>query len=111
MNALLANTDSESDSSSSSESEDDFSSAHPASLELPSASLTFRDLSFSVQLPTGEQKPILEPCSGHLKPGQLVALMGPSGCGKSTLLDMLAMKKTSAYRGEVLVNGRPRDAR
>mmetsp|Transcript_81583 Transcript_81583/g.206069 ORF Transcript_81583/g.206069 Transcript_81583/m.206069 type:complete len:613 (+) Transcript_81583:90-1928(+) len=99
------------DSGSSSKSEDNFSAAHPASLELPSASLTFKDLSFSVQLPTGEQKPILEPCSGHLKPGQLVALMGPSGCGKSTLLDMLAMKKTAKYSGEVLVNGHVRDPR
>merc|ERR1719215_26331 len=95
----------------SSKSEGNFSAAHPASLELPSASLTFKDLSFSVQLPTGEQKSILEPCSGHLKPGQLVALMGPSGCGKSTLLDMLAMKKTAKYSGEVLVNGHVRDPR
>jgi len=37
--------------------------------------------------------------------------MGPSGCGKSTLLDMLAMKKTAKYSGEVLVNGHARDAR
>jgi ATP-binding cassette subfamily G (WHITE) protein 2 len=37
--------------------------------------------------------------------------MGPSGCGKSTLLDMLAMKKTAKYDGEVLVNGHVRDPR
>jgi len=78
---------------------------------LPGASLTFRDLGFSVTLPSGETKTILEPCSGHLESGQLVALMGPSGCGKSTLLDMLAMKKTAAYTGEVLVNGHARDPR
>mmetsp|Transcript_58447 Transcript_58447/g.170945 ORF Transcript_58447/g.170945 Transcript_58447/m.170945 type:complete len:651 (+) Transcript_58447:81-2033(+) len=75
---------------------------------LPPASLTFNELSFSVPLPHGKQQAILEPCWGHFDPGQLVALMGPSGCGKSTLLDMLAMKKTSKYSGEVLVNGHPR---
>jgi ATP-binding cassette subfamily G (WHITE) protein 2 len=97
--------------SSSNGNNDQFSIAHPASLELPSASLTFKNLSFCVQDAKGERKPILEPCSGHLKPGQLVALMGPSGCGKSTLLDMLAMKKTAKYDGEVLVNGHVRDPR
>jgi len=75
---------------------------------LPPASLTFNELSFSVPLPHGKQQAILEPCWGHFDPGQLVALMGPSGCGKSTLLDMLAMKKTAKYSGEVLVNGHPR---
>jgi len=74
------------------------------------ATLTFKDLSFSIGLPKGEQKMILAPCSGHFEPGQLVALMGPSGCGKTTLLDMLAMKKTAKYEGEVFVNGHPRDA-
>jgi len=73
------------------------------------ASLTFTDLSFSAMLPGGEKKTILEPCSGHFEPGQLVAIMGPSGCGKSTLLDMLAMKKTAPYSGDIFVNGRPRD--
>jgi len=31
--------------------------------------------------------------------------MGPSGSGKTTLLDMIAMKKTSTYTGQVFVNG------
>eukprot|EP00443_Scrippsiella_acuminata_P048524 CAMPEP_0115213098 /NCGR_PEP_ID=MMETSP0270-20121206/23622_1 /TAXON_ID=71861 /ORGANISM="Scrippsiella trochoidea, Strain CCMP3099" /LENGTH=649 /DNA_ID=CAMNT_0002626843 /DNA_START=90 /DNA_END=2039 /DNA_ORIENTATION=- len=84
---------------------------HKSAFALPGASLTFRDLGFSVTLPSGQKKTILEPCSGHLESGQLVALMGPSGCGKSTLLDMLAMKKTATYSGEVFVNGHPRDPR
>jgi len=76
---------------------------------LPAASLTFKDLSFSLPARRGQPPTvILEPCSGHLEAGELVALMGPSGCGKTTLLDMLAMKKTAKYSGEVLVNGRPR---
>jgi len=76
---------------------------------LPGASLTFKDLAFSAALPGGESKTILEPCSGHLEPGQLVAIMGPSGCGKTTLLDMLAMKKSAPYSGQVLVNGHARE--
>merc|ERR1719394_596530 len=78
-------------------------------MALQGASLTFKDLAFSAVLPTGEAKTILEPCSGHFEPGQLVAIMGPSGCGKSTLLDMLAMKKTAPYTGQVCVNGHARD--
>lgn len=76
---------------------------------LPPASLTFSELSFSVPASKGEPKVILEPCSGHFDPAQMVALMGPSGCGKSTLLDMLAMKKTARYSGEVYVNGHLRN--
>lgn len=77
----------------------------------PGASLTFKDLSFSVPQPGGQSKTILEPCSGHLEAGQLVALMGPSGSGKTTLLDMLAMKKSAAYEGQVFVNGHERAAK
>jgi len=78
---------------------------------LPAASITFKDLSFSLPPARrgGERRPVLEPCSGHFEAGSLVAIMGPSGCGKTTLLDMLAAKKTSAYSGEVLINGLPRD--
>jgi len=92
----------------------------PSAYALPPASLTFRDLSF--KLPDTKRWPcisksktvgrtILQPCNGHFDPGELVALMGPSGSGKTTLLDMLAMKKTAPYEGEVSVNGRPRDKR
>jgi len=77
---------------------------------LPGASLTFKDLTFSLPASRGgKSKVVLEPCSGHFDAGQMVAIMGPSGCGKTTLLDMLAAKKTTTYDGMVLVNGRPRD--
>jgi len=73
------------------------------------ASLTFKDIEFSVRLKDGAERLILAPTSGHFKAGSLVALMGPSGCGKTTLLDILANKKTSPWRGTVHLNGRPRD--
>jgi ABC-type transport system involved in cytochrome bd biosynthesis fused ATPase/permease subunit len=78
------------------------------------ATISFKDVSFSVDTVdpvTKEQKKklILAPCSGHFEPGKLVAIMGPSGCGKSTLLDILAGRKTTAYEGEVFLNGHKRD--
>ena len=90
---------------------------------MPIASLSFKDVGFSIPIavpskrrglvadvengesPTPAHKVILEPCSGHYGPGKLVAIMGPSGCGKSTLLDILAGKKTSLHTGQVYLNG------
>mmetsp|Transcript_39510 Transcript_39510/g.113668 ORF Transcript_39510/g.113668 Transcript_39510/m.113668 type:complete len:657 (-) Transcript_39510:155-2125(-) len=84
----------------------------PSRFALPPASLTFRDLTFAreVKDDRGQRhmETVLQPCSGHFAPSELAALMGPSGCGKTTLLDMLALKKTAKYSGEVWLNGRPR---
>mmetsp|Transcript_17813 Transcript_17813/g.62533 ORF Transcript_17813/g.62533 Transcript_17813/m.62533 type:complete len:607 (+) Transcript_17813:60-1880(+) len=92
-------------------SDNDTGTNEPADCAFPFVSLTFKELGFSVPMPNMQTKTILEPCSGHFEPGELVALMGPSGCGKSTLLDMLAMKKTAKHSGKVLVNGHVRDSR
>lgn len=83
-----------------------------------SAELSFKDICFSVKVldpddPGGVKKmdkAILENCTGHISPGNLVAIMGPSGCGKSTLLDILAQKKTSKYSGFVYLNGQEVDS-
>jgi ATP-binding cassette subfamily G (WHITE) protein 2 len=70
-----------------------------------SSRLAFRNLAFSL----GDGRRILDDVSGSFSCGEMAAIMGPSGSGKTTLLDMLAGKKTTAYTGEVFLNGSPRD--
>lgn len=66
------------------------------------ASLHFSDVSYML----GNRK-ILDGISGHVKPGQVMAIMGASGAGKSTFLDILARKnKRGTITGTTLVNGR-----
>lgn len=47
--------------------------------------LSFSNLSFSFS-----DVPLFQNLSGHLQPGELVALVGLNGCGKSTLLRLLS---------------------
>jgi ABC-type multidrug transport system permease subunit/ABC-type multidrug transport system ATPase subunit len=59
----------------------------------------------------GETRQILNNVDGWVKPGTLTALMGVSGAGKTTLLDCLADRTSmGVITGEMLVDGRPRDA-
>jgi ABC-type multidrug transport system ATPase subunit len=52
---------------------------------------------------------LLKSIDFYARPGELVALMGGSGAGKTTLLDVIAGRKTQGLiRGEILVNGRPK---
>jgi len=58
-----------------------------------------------------ETRQILNNVDGWVKPGTLTALMGVSGAGKTTLLDCLADRTSmGVITGEMLVDGRPRDA-
>ena len=73
--------------------------------------LQWKDLSYTVTLDNGTERRLLHKAFGYVRPGIMCALMGASGAGKSTLLDVLAGKKTSGkIEGEILVNGRPKDA-
>ena len=66
------------------------------------ASLHFSDVSYTLS-----NRKILDGISGHVKPGQVMAIMGASGAGKSTFLDILAGKdKKGTITGTTLVNGR-----
>lgn len=55
---------------------------------------------------------ILHGLSGHVRTGQVLAIMGASGSGKTTLLNLLSGRNKSSSRcvsgGKILVNGAPR---
>ena len=60
-------------------------------LPFTSATLVFRNISFSVMVNEDGQrvpKTLLRGISGYAKPGTLTALMGATGAGKTTLLDV-----------------------
>lgn len=67
----------------------------PALAASPAASITWRDLRFSVPGP----KEVLKGIAGELKPGELSCILGPSGAGKSTLLNVLAGRQRTSKNG------------
>jgi ABC-type multidrug transport system ATPase subunit len=55
-----------------------------------------------------ELRTIIHPMSGHVDPGEMLAIMGTSGAGKSTLLDILAGRLISKnLTGQILTNKKP----
>ncbi|XP_041993378.1 pleiotropic drug resistance protein 1-like isoform X1 [Salvia splendens] len=81
-------------------------------------SLTFDDVSYSVDMPaemraqgaTEDKLELLKGVSGAFRPGVLTALMGVSGAGKTTLMDVLAGRKTGGYiEGDIRISGYPKN--
>jgi ABC-type multidrug transport system fused ATPase/permease subunit len=67
------------------------------------ASFSFANMWFSVEVGsiidkvkgTTKTKEIIKGVNGHVKAGEVLAIMGPSGAGKTTLLNMLTLEATT----------------
>ncbi|KAK7378528.1 hypothetical protein VNO80_03971 [Phaseolus coccineus] len=86
-------------------------------LPFESHSITFEDVTYSVDMPqemknqgvVEDRLDLLKGVSGTFRPGVLTALMGSTGAGKTTLMDVLAGRKTGGYiGGNITISGYPK---
>jgi ABC-type multidrug transport system ATPase subunit/ABC-type multidrug transport system permease subunit len=79
----------------------------------PPIQLEWKNLSYNVNVRPGcfkrpVKKTILNNLSGHISPGEVLAIMGPSGAGKTSLLNILAQRVRN-YQGSLIINGKEND--
>eukprot|EP00300_Choanocystis_sp_HF-7_P021794 c20895_g1_i1.p1 GENE.c20895_g1_i1~~c20895_g1_i1.p1 ORF type:complete len:1359 (+),score=349.22 c20895_g1_i1:1-4077(+) len=90
----------------------DMSGSAHTSLPFTPVTLTFENLTYSIESATGQQTELLKNITGFAVPGTMTALMGASGAGKTTLIDVIAGRKTSGKcSGQIFVNGKQKEQR
>ena len=86
-----------------------FGSKSLGEAEKTGVQITLHELTYKIPLKGGEERYLLgglEPLTGTLDPGNMIALMGSSGAGKSTLMDVISKRKTvGMVEGLVLFDG------
>ncbi|XBW37428.1 hypothetical protein QEN19_003009 [Hanseniaspora menglaensis] len=88
----------------------DEKSVNNVGLSESEATLHWKNLCYDVQIKS-ETRRILNNVDGWFAKRSITALMGSSGAGKTTLMDCLASRVTmGVISGDILVNGRLRDA-
>ena len=71
-----------------------------AELDAADGQIDFDDISFSYT----PERPLIEHCDVHVRPGQHVAIVGPTGCGKTTLINLI-MRFYDVNDGAICADG------
>ncbi|KAL6306522.1 pleiotropic drug resistance ABC transporter [Sparassis latifolia] len=80
----------------------------PALPKIKGDVFSWQQLCYTVPLPGGRSRLLLEDVSGYVVPGKLTALMGESGAGKTTLLNVLSERTTGGVvTGQRFLDGQP----